>query len=70
MKCGQYFIQIMDIEINTVPSAFLVLSDVAHPAARNRDIAVSEGPVETYDSLLVVRTVWESNFEHIALHLP
>ena len=57
----------MDIE-DVLPSAFFVLSEL--PILRHEiENRQSEGPVETYDSLLVVRTVWGLNFEDIALHV-
>src|SRR4029434_3035407 len=58
---------IIDIE-DVPPSAFLVLSELAtlRHEIENRQ---SESPVETYDTLLVVRTVWGLNFEEVALHV-
>src|SRR6476661_2306071 len=58
---------IIDIE-DVVLSAFLVLSElpILRHEIKNRQ---SESPVETYDTLLVVRTVWGLNFEDVALHV-
>src|SRR6476660_3295120 len=58
---------IINIE-DVLPIAFLVFSEL--PILRHEiENRQSEGPVQTYDSLLVVRTVWGLNFEDVALHV-
>src|SRR6476620_875988 len=58
---------IIDIE-NFLPSAFLVLSElpIVRYEIENRQ---SKSPVETYDTLVVVKTVWGLNVEDVALHI-